>query len=71
MTMTSIRVGASRRPPSGIAGALLELLASAAERRRIRKELKELSRLPRHLLRDVGLEHYAEPVLPAKPNNWW
>lgn len=64
MTMTSIHAGAPRRHPSRIATSLLNLMAEAAKRRRIRKEMRELSRLPRHRLRDMGLEQYAEPPDP-------
>jgi uncharacterized protein YjiS (DUF1127 family) len=70
MTMISIHAGAARRHPSSIARALLDLLAEAAERRRIRKEMKELSKLPRHLLRDMGLEQYAAPDVPTILNHW-
>ena len=70
MTMTSIQSGAPRRPASSIARALLDRLAEAAKRRRIRKKMKELSRLPHHLLRDVGLEQYGAPDDPAIPHHW-
>jgi uncharacterized protein YjiS (DUF1127 family) len=70
MTTTSILAGAARRHPSSIARALLDRLAEAAERRRIRKEMKVLSKLPRHLLRDVGLEHCAAPDVPTISNHW-
>ncbi|MEX5727526.1 uncharacterized protein Ga0609869_000879 [Rhodovulum iodosum] len=70
MTMIYIHAGAARRHPSSIARALLDRLAKAAKRRRIRKEMKELSRLPRHLLRDMGLEQYASPDVPTFPNHW-
>ena len=65
MTMISIHAGGPRRQPSSIATLLRNLLAEAARRRRIRKEMKGLSRLPRHLLRDMGLEHYAAPPEPT------
>ena len=70
MTMISIHAGARRRPPSSIAMALLDRLAEAAKRRRIRREMKELSRLPRHLLQDMGLEQYAAPDEPVIPHHW-
>tara|TARA_R110002049_G_scaffold305535_1_gene502476 strand:+ start:12013 stop:12228 length:216 start_codon:yes stop_codon:yes gene_type:complete len=70
MTMISIHAGAARRHPSSIARALLDRLAEVAKRRRIRRDMKGLSRLPRHLLRDMGLEHYAAPDDPAIPHHW-
>jgi uncharacterized protein YjiS (DUF1127 family) len=50
--------------------ALRNRLADAAKRRRFRKEMKALSQLPLHLLRDMGLEHYAAPDVPAIPHHW-
>ncbi len=70
MTMISIHAGATRRHPSSIARDLLDRLAEAAKRRRIHKEMKGLSHLPRHLLRDMGLEQYAAPDVPTLPNHW-
>jgi uncharacterized protein YjiS (DUF1127 family) len=70
MTMISIHAGAPRRQPGSIARALRNHMAEAAKRRRIRKEMKELSRLPRHLLRDMGLEQYASPDVPTISNHW-
>jgi uncharacterized protein YjiS (DUF1127 family) len=70
MTMISNHAGAPRRPPSNIARALLDRLAEASKRRRIRREMKELSQLPHHLLRDMGLERYAAPKVPAIPHHW-
>ena len=70
MTTISIHAGAPRRHFSSIKGALRNRLAEAAKQRRIRKEMKELSRLPRHILRDMGLEHYAAPDVPAIPAGW-
>lgn len=70
MTMISIHEGAPRRHPSGTAKALLDRLAEAARRRRIRKEMKGLSKLPRHLLRDMGFEQYAAPDDPAILHHW-
>jgi uncharacterized protein YjiS (DUF1127 family) len=70
MTMISIHAGAPRRQPGSIAVALLDRLAEAAKRRRIRKEMKELSLLSHHLLRDMGLDQYAAPNDPAVPHHW-
>lgn len=70
MTMISAHAGATRRHPSSIARALLDLLEEAAKQRRIRREMKELSRLPRHLLRDMGLEQYAAQDAPTIPHHW-
>lgn len=69
MTMTSTHVGAPRRKPSSIAKTVRDLLEEAAKRRRIRREMNELSRLPRHLLRDMGLEQYAASEEPTIPNH--
>lgn len=70
MTMISIHAGAPRRHPSSIARALLDRLAHAAKQRRIRQEMKELSKLPRSLLRDMGLEQYARPDVPTISEIW-
>ncbi len=70
MPIISIHAGAPRRQSLGIARALRKRLAEAAKRRRIRKEMKELSHLPRHILRDMGLEHYAAPDVPTISNYW-
>jgi len=70
MTLISIHAGAPRRHPLNIARALRNRLEDAAKRRRIRRELKELSQLPHHLLRDIGLEQHAAPEVPAIPRHW-
>lgn len=60
MTMISIHAGAPRRRPPSILRTFLRWLAQARERRRSRKEIKELSRFSPQLLRDIGLERYAD-----------
>ena len=70
MTMISIHAGAPRRQPPSLSRALLDLLAEAARRRRKRMEMTELSRLPHHLLRDMGLERYAALDVRTISNHW-
>ncbi|MEL6799226.1 MAG: DUF1127 domain-containing protein [Pseudomonadota bacterium] len=70
MTRISIHAGAPLGHPSSIARVLLDRLAKAAKRRRNRRGMKELSQLPRHLLRDMGLEHCAAPDAPTISNHW-
>lgn len=65
MTTISNHAAAPRRQPPSIAKALLNRLAEAAKRRRVRRGMQELSQLPRHVLRDIGLEHHA--ALDAPP----
>ena len=40
--------------------AFLRRLVQERERRRARNEIRELCRFSPHLLRDIGLEHYAD-----------
>lgn len=61
MTMISSNAGAGRRQVSRLADDFRLWAESAGERRRIRREMRELSQLPDHLLRDMGLEQYAAP----------
>jgi len=68
--MVAIHAGAPRRQPWSNAKVLLNRLAEAAKRRRIRKEMEELSHLPHLLLRDMGLERYAARDVPTIPNHW-
>lgn len=70
MTMISVNAGAHRRKSPSIANALLRWRAQASERWRIRMEMKELSRLSPHLLRDMGLEEYAAPREPTIQMPW-
>ncbi len=69
MTTTFSNVGAGRRRISRFAHGLRKWLEDADEKRRIRREMEELSRLPEHLLRDMGLERYAVPRDPAIPHH--
>jgi len=61
MTMISSNAGAGRRRVPRIAVDIRRWVESAGERRRVRREMRELSQLPDHLLRDMGLEQYAAP----------
>ena len=70
MTMISLNAGAGRRRISRIADDVRRWVESAGKRRRIRREMRELSRLPDHLLRDMGLEHHAAPRDAAVPLFW-
>lgn len=61
MTMMSSPAGGGARPaPPLFAAAFLRWWAQVRQRRRIRRELKDISRLSRHLLRDIGIEDYAD-----------
>ncbi|WP_412105156.1 DUF1127 domain-containing protein [Sulfitobacter sp. D35] len=70
MTMISSNAGAGRRRGSRIADDFRRWVESAGERRRIRREMRELSHLPDHLLRDMGLGQYAAPHDNAVPLLW-
>jgi uncharacterized protein YjiS (DUF1127 family) len=70
MIMNPIRAGAACRHPSSMAKAMLNLLAEAEKRRRIRRKMKKLSELPRHLLLDIGLEQQAAQDDPTIPHHW-
>jgi uncharacterized protein YjiS (DUF1127 family) len=61
MTAISVDSGACRRTSPSIVNAILRWSAQASERRRMRKEMRELSVLSSRLPRDVGLEQYAAP----------
>lgn len=64
MTAVLTNIGAGGRWLFGIAEVATGWIANSEERKRIRRERRALSRLPNHLLRDVGLEQYAEPPAP-------
>lgn len=67
-TMSSPVAGGARPAPPRFAAAVLRWRAQMRQRRRLRRELKDVSRLSRHLLRDIGIEDYAdlpEPEIPA------
>lgn len=70
MTLINLNADAPRPPSPGIARRIHQWIETAAERWRTRREMAELSRLPRHLLRDMGLEQYAPPRDPAIPLQW-
>ena len=70
MTVISVEGGTRRRKSPSIMNALLRWLAHARKRRRMRKEMRELSRLPSRLLRDIGLEQYGAPREPSIQNPW-
>lgn len=65
-----IHSGARRRKSSGVARMIHRWIARAAEHSRMRRDMAELSRRPRHLLRDMGLEDYAAPPEPHRPPYW-
>ncbi|WP_350158926.1 hypothetical protein [Roseovarius sp.] len=71
MTMISIRSGARRRDLERLAQFLRRRLEVARERRRVSREMAELSHLPRHLLRDMGLEEFARPRERSLPPHWY
>lgn len=70
MARISTNHGAERRRAPDIARSLRRWIATARERRRIRRDIAELSRLPVHLLRDMGLEHHAAPRDSVLPHRW-
>jgi uncharacterized protein YjiS (DUF1127 family) len=70
MTVISVSAGARRRKPPSIVNALLRLSAQAKEQRRIGKEMRELSRLSPHLLRDIGMDQCAAPREPTIQVRW-
>ena len=57
-TISLLNAGARPQHPD-IAHRLQSRIAAISLRRRQRRELQGLARLPRHLLRDMGLEHCA------------
>ncbi|MCA8884758.1 MAG: hypothetical protein KDA50_13575 [Rhodobacteraceae bacterium] len=65
MTTMSPPAGGGARPAaSHLAAAFLRWRARARDRRRIRRAREDLAGLSRHLLRDIGLEDYADPLEP-------
>jgi uncharacterized protein YjiS (DUF1127 family) len=70
MTMISPFVDGSRRTVSRRVKSLRQWITEALEERRIRRNFGDLSRLSDHLLRDLGLERYAQLRDPAIPHQW-
>ena len=70
MTMHSTDAGGLPRHVPSIAQIIRHRIAGAAEKRRARLEMKRLSRMPRHLLRDIGLERYAAEGDPDHWHTW-
>ncbi|WP_166486185.1 DUF1127 domain-containing protein [Jannaschia sp. CCS1] len=70
MTMISSTAFPRRRPFFSIAQHALKWVSATAEKRHLRSQRAELSHLPKHLLRDMGLEHYATPHDPLIPPRW-
>lgn len=68
MTMFTPTAGTPHRPFSSITRSA-HWIAAAIHRRRVRHRTVRISHLSEHLLRDVGLEHYARHD-PAIPANW-
>lgn len=60
MTAVLTNVGTDRRWRWIFAEVVTGWLVNTRERQRIRHERRALSQLPNRLLRDIGLEHYAE-----------
>jgi len=68
--MISINAAAFRMRPPSMLNAFLRRLVQERERRQSRKEIRELSRFSPHLLRDIGLEHYADLREPVINIHW-
>lgn len=64
MTAVLTNVGIGRRWLSRFAEVVSGWIVNIREWQRLRHERRGLSQLPNHLLRDVGLEQYAEPPDP-------
>ncbi len=71
MSMHSSQAGALRQPSPGIGRLVRDWIEMARQRRRIRREMAELAKLPLHLLRDIGLEQYASPREPIPRPHWY
>lgn len=59
MTAHALNAGGVSRDASSLVRNIGRWIADAARKRRIRREMAGLSRLPMRLLRDMGLERYA------------
>ena len=70
MTMITENAGLYRPRSQGVAEVIQRWIARAIEWRRIRKEMKALSKLPPAVLRDMGLERFAAPREPTMQNPW-
>ena len=70
MSMQATNAGTTRRHTFSLGQIWRRRIANAARKRRVRLEMAELSRLPRHRLRDMGLEDYAQPPEPSFPAHW-
>lgn len=64
MTTHALNAGDVRRHASSLVRNIGRWMADAARERRVRREMAGLSRLPMHLLRDMGLERYAASGQP-------
>ena len=71
MKIDTSLVGAIRRRSPGIGQIIRNWIADFTKRRRLRREMAELSHLPRHRLRDMGLEEYAQPRKPEYRSRWY
>ncbi len=60
MTTHALNAGGVRRHASSLVREIGRWMTDAASKRRVRREMAGLPRLPTHLLRDMGLERYAE-----------
>lgn len=70
MTMISSDIGAPHRHYPGIARGVRRRIARARQEHRERRMMAELSQLPAHVLKDIGLEDYAQPREPTDPRAW-
>jgi uncharacterized protein YjiS (DUF1127 family) len=70
MTIYSTNAGNVRRHAPSLAQIVCNWLRKSAERRRLHLERIRLSRMPRHLLRDIGLEHLAAEDDPEPWRLW-
>ncbi len=69
--MTTVSLNAApHRYRLGLAERLRDRITAISVRRQKCRELRELAQLPRHLLRDMGLEHYAPDPSPDVITFW-
>ncbi|MEP3046368.1 MAG: hypothetical protein ABJO09_09550 [Hyphomicrobiales bacterium] len=70
MTMILPFVVGSHRTVSSLVKSLRQRIREALEKRRIRRNFGDLSQLSDHLLRDLGLEQYAQLRDPEFSHLW-
>ncbi|MCK0097736.1 DUF1127 domain-containing protein [Yoonia sp. F2084L] len=69
MTTISL-IAAPHRYRLGLPERLRDRIAAISVRRQKRRELRELAQLPKHLLRDIGLEHHVPDRSPDVITFW-